>query len=312
MTFLDYLNQNIPVRKTEAQKDVLRNYILETAKKRGLSASVEHTKDGKNKNIVVGDPITAKAVFTAHYDTPARSLFPNIMMPKHRVLFYAYQFVPVIFLLAISFLFAYIIGHLLLNDERAYFLTYLAVYYLGFFVMMRGFQNKNNYNDNTSGVATLLSIIDSLSPEELQGVSFIFFDNEEKGKKGSAAFFKDHKTDMEKKFLLNFDCVGNGENVIFIAQKDAVASQELEILKSSFASNREFSVDFCTYKNADSNSDHKNFPQGVACVACKKSKRGVLYTPYIHTDKDIVANNSNIEFLSKNTCVFIHNLLNNS
>lgn len=309
MTHLDYLNQKHPARKTAEEKENFRKYILESLAKKGIDARVERTKDGKNDNIIVGDPTSAKAVFTAHYDTPARSIFPNIMMPKHRFIFYLYQFVPIIFLLAVSFAFAFLMGNLITNDETVFYLSFLFAYYGLFFGIMRGFKNRNNKNDNTSGVATVLNIIDRLSQEELKSVAFILFDNEEKGKKGSKAYYKDHEEQMKDKFLVNFDCVGNGNNVIFIAQKDAVGSDECTILKSSFNESDNFKLDFLSHKQADSNSDHKNFPKGVACVVCKKMNNGFLYTPYIHTSKDIVADNSNIDFLTKNICVFIRNIL---
>ena len=308
MTHLDYLNQKYSIRKTAEEKNLFRSYIIDSLQKKGIEAKVERTKDGKNDNIVIGDPTTAKAVFTAHYDTPAQSIFPNIMMPKSRVIFYAYQFVPIIFLLIVSFGFAFLMGGLIIKDERVFYLSFLIAYYGIFFGIMRAFKNKNNFNDNTSGVATVLSIIDKLAPEEFNKVAFILFDNEEKGKKGSKAYFKDHKDEMLDKFLLNFDCVANGENVIFIAQKEAVNSDEYQKLQTSFKDVNGFALEFLTHKQADSNSDHKNFPKGVACVVCKRAKNGLLYTPYIHTKKDIVANNTNIEFLSKNTCIFIQKI----
>jgi hypothetical protein len=114
---------------------------------------------------------------------------------------------------------------------------------------------------------------------------------------------------MKDKFLVNFDCVGNGNNVIFIAQKDAVHSDEYKLLETSFDNGSGFILEFLTHKQADSNSDHKNFPKGVACVVCKKLNNGLLYTPNIHTNKDTIANNSNIDFLTKNACIFIQNIL---
>ncbi len=308
MSHLDFLNEHFPMRRTYNQKWDFTDYIIKELKSKGIEARIEQTNDGKNNNLIVGDPTTAKAIFTAHYDTPMRSLFPNIMIPKSFGIFYLYQFVPVIFLLAISIAAAYLVGITWLNDDRAYMLSFLVLYYGGFFLMMRAFKNPNNYNDNTSGVSALLTIIDELEAEELSKAAFIFFDNEEKGKKGSAAYVKDHKEQMKDKFLVNFDCVGNGEHIIFIAQKDAVDSNELEILKDSFADEGRFKVDFATHKQAQSNSDHKNFAKGVACVACKKSKSGIFYTPYIHTPRDIVADNANIAYLSKNTVEFIKKL----
>ena len=309
MTCLDYLNQNFPMRKTDAEKHNFRKYIKEKLEEQGIEVNIELTKDGKNNNIVIGDPIKAKAVFTAHYDTPARSIFPNIMIPKSRVIFYAYQFVPIIFLLGVSFAFAFLMGSLITKDEKVFYFSFLLSYYGLFFGIMRGFKNKNNFNDNTSGVATILSIINGLSKEELNEVAFILFDNEEKGKKGSKAYFNDHKEQMQDKFMINFDCVGNGNNVIFIAQKDAIFTDEYNLLKSSFGPNEEFNLEFLTYKQADSNSDHKNFPKGVACVVCKKMNNGLLYTPNIHTNRDIIANNQNIDYISKYICIFIRNIL---
>ena len=300
MTHLDYLNKNYPMRKSTGEKENFRKYIVNSLAKKGIEARIECTKDGKNDNIIIGNPESANAIFTAHYDTPARSIFPNIMMPKSRALFYAYQFVPGIFLLVVSFAFAFVVGTLIFNDTKVYLLSFLFAYYGLFFGIMRAFKNKNNYNDNTSGVATVLSIIDSLSKEELNNFAFILFDNEEKGKKGSKAYYNDHKEQMKDKFLINFDCVGNGDNVVFIAQKDAVDSTEYNNLKRIFVQEDGFNVEFLTHKEADSNSDHKNFPKGVACVACKKGKNGLLYTPNIHTSKDTVAFNKNIDFITKN------------
>lgn len=305
MTHLDFLNSNYPKRRSDDEKQKFREYIIEKLASKGIEARVEKTNDGKNNNLIIGDPTTAKAVFTAHYDTPMQSLFPNIMIPKNFAIFYLYQFVPVIFLLLISIVVSYLVGMVLFEDQVVYMISFLVLYYGGFFLMMRAFENKNNFNDNTSGVSVLLSIIDLLSADQLSNVAFIFFDNEEKGKKGSAAYVKDHKEQMNDRFLVNFDCVGNGDYIIFIAQKDAVSSKEFEMLKDSFIEDDRFKLDFTTHKKAQSNSDHKNFAKGIACVACKKSKWGIFYTPYIHTPKDIVADNANIAYLSKNTLEFI-------
>jgi Zn-dependent M28 family amino/carboxypeptidase len=211
-------------------------------------------------------------------------------------------------LLVVSLLFGWIVGGVILNSYEAFLVMFMVAYYGLFFGIMRGFKNKNNYNDNTSGVATILSIIDELSKDALNEVAFILFDNEEKGKKGSAVYFKDHKDEMKERFLINFDCVGNGENIIFIAQEGAINSQEFKQLKGTFENSDEFTLDFCTHKEAQSNSDHKNFPCGVACIACKKSKNGILYTPNIHTNKDVIAYNSNIDYIAKNIVLFIDNI----
>lgn len=310
MTHLDYLNANYPMRRTKEQKAAFQKHVTESLQAKGITAKIEKTKDGKNENIVVGDPLTAKAVFTAHYDTPGRALFPNIMIPRNQALFWMYQFVPILVMVAIMFLVGIIAGVacILITgdiDERVALIAALLGYYIAFYFMFFAFSNKNNYNDNTSGVATLLSIIDKLSEEQLRETAFIFFDNEEKGKKGSKAYFADHKAEMASKLVINFDCVGHGNNIVFIAKPEAEKLAAYNVLCQSFPSANGFETAFYPKKGSQSNSDYLNFPCGVGCMACKKSKKGLLYTPYIHTKKDIVVDNANIEFLVDGATKFL-------
>ena len=305
MSYLNLLNENFTVRRKPEEKKTFRDFVLSETEKKGVSTKIETTSDGKNDNIIVGDVEGAEVVFTAHYDTPAASLFPNIMIPRNQPLFWAYQFLPVIFMLGISLSLSYLIGMVWLKDERAYMLTFLAIYYGLYFLMFRGFSNPKNYNDNTSGVATLLSIIEGLDEAELQKVAFIFFDNEEKGKKGSKAYFEDHKAIMEEKLLINFDCVGNGSTVVFIAKEKAEARAEYGTLKACFEPADGYTTEFYPMRGSESNSDYKNFPHGIGCMACKRTKGGLLSTPNIHTPKDTEVRDENIQYITKGILKFI-------
>ncbi len=305
MSHLDELNEKYPVRRTAEEKAAFRKHITEYVASKGGQGRTETTKNGKNENVVIGNPLTADIVFTAHYDTPGRSLFPNIMIPRNQVLFYAYQFVPVIVLLALTFLLTIIggvIGALIMGyvEERLIFVLFLLFYYTIFYLMFFAFKNPKNYNDNTSGVATLLEIFDKLNSTQLQKTAFIFFDNEEKGKKGSKEYFADHKEQMKNKLLINFDCVGNGEHILFIAKKGAENLPVYQALQEVFRSEmgETYKIEFYPMKGSESNSDYKNFPCGVGCMACKKTKGGLLYADKIHTPKDVEVCDENITFIS--------------
>ena len=113
---------------------------------------------------------------------------------------------------------------------------------------------------------------------------------------------------LENKLLLNFDCVGNGENIVFIAKEKAEQMPEYVTLKEVFASREGFNTEFYPIKGSESNSDYKNFPCGVGCMACKKSKNGVLYTPRIHTGRDTEAHDENIDFISSASIAFTEKL----
>ena len=298
--YLDYLNQTYPIRRTKEEKKNFQNYVLEIIP----NAKVETTKDGKNENIVIGNPLTAKVVCTAHYDTPMHSLFPNIMIPRNKVLFWLYQFAPVTVMLLLSLGPVFLVNAFYPLTRQQLMLGFLVLYYLLYFLLFRGKKNPNNYNDNTSGTALILTLAKNLSEEQAENVAFILFDNEEKGKKGSKAYFNDHKEVMESKFLINFDCVANGNNLLLAAMDKAETAPEWKLLQKIFsdkeAETAGFTMHYYSMKGTNSNSDHRNFPCGVGCMAYKITKKGLLYTPYIHTPKDVVADNRNIEFLAKN------------
>ena len=174
---------------------------------------------------------------------------------------------------------------------------------------LRTFTNKHNANDNTSGVATVLSMIEKLDKDALGRVAFILFDNEEKGLKGAKAYNNAHKAQMQDKLLINFDCVANGKNILFIAKPKAEGNPCYALVKESFNKTEDFNVEFYPLKGSVSNSDYKKFEQGVCCVACKRAKNGFLYTPYIHTAKDVVADSKNVEFLSDCATEYVNKLV---
>ncbi len=305
MTRHEELIKKYPVRRSEAQKAAFREYVIGAANERGADARAEKTSDGKNQNVVIGNVEKAKVVFTAHYDTPAASLFPNVMIPRNKPLFFAYQMVPVLFMLIIGFAVGFGAQAIAGGDERALYIGFLVTYYALFLVMFRGFPNKNNYNDNTSGTATVLTLLDRLDGDALSCAAFILFDNEEKGKKGAKAYFKDHKDFMSDKLLINFDCVGDGTEVVFIAMKNAEKKSEYKLLADCFEVSSGYTPHFYSIKGSESNSDYKVFPCGIGCMVCRKAKSGLLYTPRIHTRRDIVTNDSNVDYICEGMIRFI-------
>ena len=93
MSFHTYINDNYPIRKTDEQKKLFRDWAVQQATSLGYTARVDSLgRKGQHNNVVIGNPHSAKVIFTAHYDTPARSLFPNLMVPRNVPLFIAYQF----------------------------------------------------------------------------------------------------------------------------------------------------------------------------------------------------------------------------
>lgn len=299
--FLNEINEKFPVRRSDEVKKDFFEYVKAEAESVGLSARIERLEN-KHNNIIIGDVENASVVYTAHYDTPARSLVPNLMMPRNPLLGMIYHLGIPLLLALLSLGIAYGISALIGGGYALWMFMYLVIYFGLFFGVMRRGANRNNKNDNTSGVATVLSVM----AENPKNAAYILFDNEEKGLLGSKALLKKNKGLWENKLLINFDCVGNGDNIVIIASEKAEKHHLFDSLKDTVKGNNIYSVGIFSKKGSASNTDSKNFPCGVSVMACKKSKKGVLYTPYIHTVKDTAASSENICFLAEAFSNFSH------
>ena len=294
MDYLGFLHSTYPIRRTEEQKETFREYIKTTGKRLGVKVDVETLKN-KHNNIIIGDPESSKIIFTAHYDTPATSVIPNLMLPRNKFLGSLYHFGCPFILAIISMLIAVLATKIFTLPYEAIIFIYLVLYFTTFYLATRSFANKNNKNDNTSGVATILSILEKNLDKN---VAYILFDNEEKGLQGSKAYNEKHKQKLANKLVVNFDCVGLGDNIIFIAKNDAEKLEEYKILKENFKGSDVFKVHFFPIKGSAGNSDYRSFKCGVGVMACLKNKTIGFYTSRIHTNKDTLAYSENVEYIA--------------
>jgi hypothetical protein len=288
---------NWQIRKTKKQKTA----FIEFMQSQIPGLQVEQGGFGNNRNLVLGDVTTAKVICGAHYDTCALLPFPNFITPKNIPLYIVYSL-----LICIPFgIFAGLLNFLLhfISDNFfvIYWATFLPAMALMFYLFMGGKPNPHTANDNTSGVITLCELISSMTEEQKAQTAFVFFDNEENGLLGSAFFRKLHKKDgLETKLMLNFDCVSDGDHMLFVLSKPAVKSYG-EAFATAFPSTAEKTV----YNEKSSNtmypSDQGNFPIGVGIAALKKKRFVGLYMNRIHTIKDTVFQKENIQFFVDGT-----------
>lgn len=303
--YLNIINDKYPIRRKEDEKKLFREYINNETLKYGYNVKIETLKN-KHNNILIGNVDDAKVVFTAHYDTPARSIFPNLMMPRRPILTMIYQFIYAMIFVIVALFVAFIVGEIFSLMYNVIVILYVLLYFILFFFFTRTFPNKHNKNDNTSGIATIMSIIEKNSNNN--DIAFILFDNEEKGLLGSKAFSSVHNNHFSNKLVINLDCVGYGNNIIFIVKDDAKELEEYRSLKNKVIGDEKYRVYFYDKKGSISNSDYKNFKCGIGVMATKIVPVIGFCTPRIHTNFDTIANCENIEFISSKLTDFINDL----
>ena len=289
------------VRKTKKQKTAFAQYVMQIAERHEYDFRIENGAFG-TRNIVIGNPDTAKVLYTAHYDTCAQLPFPNFITPKNFLIYLLYQF----FLVGVFFAFAFVIvslsGLLLsfLNINKDIYCAIISILpqivcLVLLCLLVGGPANKNTANDNTSGVTTVLNIVEELPQDQKSHVAFVLFDLEEAGLFGSLSFASKHKAIKKNTLVINFDCVSDGETVLFAVKR--TTEKYAKLLEKAFASTPDVAVDIT--KNAFYPSDNASFKGGIGVAALKKSKLfGTLYMDRIHTNKDVIYREENIRFLT--------------
>ena len=293
-TPMDVLYQ-FPVRKTGKQKAAFRVALQSYAQSMGYSYREEKGRFG-SRNLILGNPESASYLITAHYDTCAALPFPNLITPCNLFLFCLWQVALSAAIILLAVIAGTAAGMLTQDHPLGFWIGYLCFWMILVMIYV-GPANRNNANDNTSGVVTVLEIARTLPENQRKKVCFVLFDLEEAGLIGSSCYRKKHTQEISRQLVLNFDCVGDGDCLMMFPtgrlKKDKNRMAVLETMVGKFGKKtlgirkRGFSV----YP-----SDQMCFPYGVGICALRKGRLG-LYLGRIHTRRDTVLENTNVNIL---------------
>lgn len=291
---MDVLRQ-FPVRKTGKQKAAFRVALQSYAQSMGYSYREEKGHFG-SRNLILGNPESASYLITAHYDTCAALPFPNLITPCNLFLFCLWQVALSAAIILLAVIAGTAAGMLTQDHPLGFWIGYLCFWMILVMIYV-GPANRNNANDNTSGVVTVLEIARTLPENQRKKVCFVLFDLEEAGLIGSSCYRKKHTQEISRQLVLNFDCVGDGDCLMMFPtgrlKKDKNRMAVLETMVGKFGK-KTLSIrkrGFSVYP-----SDQMCFPYGVGICALRKGRLG-LYLSRIHTRRDTVLENTNVNIL---------------
>ncbi len=258
LLFKTHSNRFSPVRKKRFREDIK----IELEK---LGYHVVIDKRLFSSNIYFGNP-KAKYALTAHYDTATNMA---VIYPFMKYFGARYGQLLILIPVVITLIF--------------FPNLYLPVFGLFAIILLIGLliPNKYNYNDNSSGVYTVLK-----HAKLNQGSSDFFYvltDNEEKGLFGAKAlhsYLKQIKR-LNKIRVINIDCVGVGD--LF-----AITSSSNNNFLNSAHKKCSLYRDLLKIDSKLLSSDHLLFgKRGIMITKVNKSKfLGDVYIPNLHTNKD--------------------------
>ncbi len=287
------------VRNTKKQKAAFREFL-----KARLPELSQETGGRliRSNNLILGNPDQAQVVFSAHYDTCTTLPIPNFLTPKNIPLYLLYNLLLCAVFFTVAFGTSFLLTKLTHNFFAAYFGS-LAAVLICLLLFFAGKPNPHTANDNTSGVISLCELYASLPEEQRKKAAFVFFDNEELGLIGSRLFLKRHKGSMKDKLLLNLDCVSDGDHLMMILNKSA---QKLwkPALQKAFEQEVPAGKTVLWEKSSSTlyPSDQMGFPCYAAAAAFRKSRFFGLYLSRIHTKRDTVLEEENIDWLQTGGC----------
>ncbi|WP_315118112.1 M28 family peptidase [uncultured Clostridium sp.] len=288
--FLEDLKNNITktygIRFFPKQKKRFLKYVGDELKKLGLEYTVI------KGNLVVGNVDGAETIFTAHYDTPG--IMPHWINYIMKLSGHTRQISMVILIFVIISILNYFNLNFINNILFLWFITILI-------------PNRNNYNDNSSGIVTLLNIANEICNNDdykhkKHKIALVLFNNEEWGLLGSAymkKYWTSNEVLLENKKNINIDCIGTGDNVMITHGKNEELAGSIE--RALIESGKGKEVIKYKYKLIPL-SDEYNFRRynisGI--IFCNKALiPGGYYIPLVHSYKDKVLDLENVVWLTE-------------
>lgn len=303
MTIREEIDGQHPVRKTKEQKSAFEKWVMARMRGMGYTPYIDgmNGKDKlKHRNIIVGDPLNAKMIVSAHYDTAATIGIPDWRIPRNWPVYVVSQGMVLVGMLLLSLLVGIGLG-LVSKSGDVLILSFFGTYMVLMLLMMFGKANQHNVNDNTSGVAALLETMQRIPPDMRETVAFILFDNQETGCRGSKWYGKQHVETQTMQLLVDLNCVGDGEHFVISVPKMAEGKDEYMPLRTSLEKHiteAGLHAGFFRRITVRGAGDYRRFVCGVGVSAYHQSAGIGYITGRLHTSRDTVCDQKNLDALS--------------
>lgn len=274
--FADRMAKDFPVRCKAQEKEKFRLWLMGTLKEMGYHPALQ-SKDsllnfgGQVTNVVVGDPETAKLIFTAHYDTGIKTVFPPLIMPTRPLTAFLYLALTPVCAILGSFLVSFALTFALSAPQWTLPL-FLILLVASLFYLRFGPAETRNLADNTSGVVALLETAAALTPRWRGEVAFAFLDGGMGGMSGAKSFRAKYPSSKDK-LVVNVNCVARGDEILILpGRQGRWNAAALDAFLDSF----DCEGDKIVYLKTDGlvyyPSDNRAFRGAFTLCACEKVK----------------------------------------
>lgn len=260
--FAQQIQTKYPLRRKAQEKEKMRIYLMGQSRALGYDAQLVNRR--RAVNVVVGDVEKAKVVLTASYDTSLREILPQFIAPTRPATYLLYQAMTPVLMLLFSLIVSFALTFTI-NRPTMTLPLFIALL-VGMLLYLRfGPSETRTANDNTSGVAALLSVMESLTPRHRGAAAFVFLDTS-----GGKELKKTYPS-LAEKVVINVDCVGCGDEILLLPNKYARWNGDLlDMLTECFENTENKTCFLKTNGLVYYPSENRAFRYNLAVCACKK------------------------------------------
>lgn len=274
--FAARIAQDFPVRRKASEKEQFRTWLVWELKQMGYSVKLQQDSSPLSlsgmhsaTNVVAGDPENAKVFIATHYDTGFKEFLPPLICPTRPLTYLLYQALSPVLLLLACFVLSLAVTFPM-NLPRLMLPLFLVFVAAALLYRWKGPAEKNNLNDNTSGIVALLETAKAISPRYRANVCFLFLDDGVGGMRGGRSFRKKYPSSREKS-VINVDSVAEGDEILILPSKysrwnDSLLGAITENFSNSEKKTCFLKTDGLVYYP----SDNRTFRYSVAICAVKK------------------------------------------
>ena len=261
-----------PVRASRRQKKAFRLALLSYVRSLHYSAYVESGSLG-GRNVVIGDPRTARYLICTHYDTCRNVPVPYMAAPcslSGSLLALIRQCFLILLLPLV--LTAVLLIFLDLPGDRYWIFPLLFL--VSVLSLLFSKTNPFSLSHFDGSILTLLAVAAGLPVGQRKKVCFLLLDQGEQGFLGARSYVKSHKGDLQNQILLDLSGAGRGDVLVFSPgqslQKDEQLLKSLLKLTGSYGTKQ---IRLCSTGFHFFFSDGTRFPRHIQAAALEKRGR---------------------------------------
>ena len=268
MDYFKEIHTRFPVRRTAAQKEAFRAWLETVCAGNGCPLRREENGRLKHMQLVAGDPEHAALMLTCHYDTPARSLLPDISFGQNLAAFALWTLAQVL-LYMIPAALGFLAAAALTGSGRLALGLFLVIYLAELTFSLWGPARAHSLPQDAA-LAAMLTVMERLPQPVRERTAFLFTDGGESGWQGAKAWCKANPMPAYTRLTVEIGPLGLGSRLLMPESALARKCTGYQTLRRALEENGAMETVSLSSKRCFLRGGDRAFKCGIGLYSCKR------------------------------------------